>query len=299
MPIPMNTSYRMPPPPPQGMNNFNAPTNDYDDDNDMGYSLQGRDGYSQSYSSSTSNGSINGVPFSYSRNGGGQAPPALPGRESDFFNMFSNAFGSGNSQMASINQTGPAFAVNFADGGYANARSGDIYSNQEKTSYEAFLPPNNPPMRNSYPPPPPAKQEDCYDCPPYKPMDYKEPPVANYPPTHHYQQNYAPYKETPIHFPQVRQYNFTRNPNIPNAPQMAAAPRFPNMPQLMPMPSLPPQIVAYGHPEAMKHIPAPKLMHLRPPSEAPEAPKFYCPPQPGKPGCDQPPVNHYRQSQFA
>ena len=174
-------------------------------------------------------------------------------------------------QSASIYNEGPVFNANFG--------SGSSYGN----------------TATNYPPPTPFPRYDVPQgnhlpkCPPYIPMDYKEPPAVCYPPTHHYQQDYNCYQPTPIHFPTMPQYGYTANPNIPCPPEMAAAPRVPGYPTPMNMPSLPRQITPFGRPEEMQYPPAPNFPDLRPPSPPPTPPTFYCPPTP-TPACDYPPI---------
>lgn len=123
---------------------------------------------------------------------------------------------------------------------------------------------------------------NSYNCPPYIPMDYKEPPrVSYYPPTNHYQQDYNCYQQTPINFPTMPTYGYTQNPNIPCPPEMAPAPKAPNYPpNPMNMPSLGRQITPFGRPQEMQYPPAPHFPDMRGPSEPPKAPTFYCPPRP-------------------
>lgn len=211
--------------------------------------------YSSSNSYSNSSGNINGVPFSYSSGSDSSSP----------FNSFSNIFGGGFAGgqtgivQGSINNGGPVFAPVFGNGNTTYARSGDAYSNM---------------------------QADCTSyCPPYIPMNYKEPERVSYPPTNHYQQDYNCYEPTPIHFPTMPTYGYTPNPNIPCPPEMAPAPRFPDYPTPMNMPSLGRQITLFGRPQEMVHPPAPHVPDMRPPSEPPKAPMFYCPPVSVHPTC--------------
>jgi hypothetical protein len=141
---------------------------------------------------------------------------------------------------------------------------------------------------------PPAYAPKAAYCPPYIPMDYKEPPRVSYPPTNHYQQDYNCYEPTPIHFPTMPTYGYTPNPEIPCPPEMAPAPKFPNYPTPMKMPSLGRQITPFGRPEEMKYPPAPTFPDMRHPSEPPKAPTFYCPPPPTSDGYGlQQPVYDY------
>ena len=281
-----DAAYRMPTTIPYGSS---SPMNYRMEDsyNDEPSYLGNSNSYSSSNSYSTSSGNINGVPFSYSS--GNNSPSPFD----SFSNIFGGGFGGGQSGMlqSSINNSDPVFAPNFGNGS-TYAKSGDAYSNQIATSYQSppmnYLPPNPQPISNGYFTP------SAPDCPPYIPMDYKEPPRVSYPPTKHYQQDYNSYKETHLHFPTMPTYGYTPNPEIPYAPEMAPTPKFPNYPTPMNMPSLGRQITPFGRPEEMKYPPAPTFPDMRHPSEPPKAPTFYCPPPPTSYGYgSQQPVYDY------
>ncbi|MCS6268033.1 MAG: hypothetical protein H2174_10785 [Vampirovibrio sp.] len=241
--------------------------------------------YSSSNSYSTSSGNINGVPFSYSSGTDSSSP------FNSFSNIFGGGFGGGQSGIlqSSINNSGPVFAPNFGSGS-TYARSGDAYSNQYHTPPFALpMPEGGLSSYNN-----PYNNVDPNYCPPYIPMDYKEPPRVSYPPTNHYQQDYNCYEPTPIYFPKMPTYGYTPNPEIPCPPEMAPAPKFPNYPTPMNMPSLGRQITPFGRPEEMKYPPAPTFPDMRHPSEPPKAPTFYCPPPPTSYGYgSQQPVYDY------
>jgi hypothetical protein len=258
---------------------YNAPADD------SGY-MNNANSYSSSNSYSTSSGNINGEPFSYSSGYDGGSP------FSSFSNQFGSAFGGQSGFLqGSINNSGPVFSPVFGNGNTTYARSGDAYSNQTATS----APP--PMFSGGYAQMPSYSnmQADCTSyCPPYIPMDYQEQPTVCYPPTNHYQQDYNCYQQTPIHFPPMPTYGYTQNPNIPCPPEMAPAPLFPDYPTPMNMPGLGRQITPFGRPEEMKYPPAPHFPEMRPPSEPPKAPTFYCPPPPTSDGYGlQQPVYDY------
>lgn len=211
-----------------------------------------------SYSSSS-----NGSPIAYNQtsgNGGGYS------NFSDFSNIFGNAFGASQTgvQTGFIRNEGPKMNINF--GG--------------TPSYAAPTPtycPPPPPAPTTYTPPPIANY-----CPPQPEYNYQEPPVFNFPPTQHYQQNYACYEDNKPMFPTMPRYGYTPGPDIPCPPAVSKPAHFPDYPMPMNMPGLPPQIVPFGHAQAMNAPCPPAPPELHPPAAPPQAPQFYCPPPPPK-----------------